>query len=87
MTMHRQKDITKRLFVLFSLQHVRNVAWDVAVGFQMQKNEVIMIDNEDLLTPGISGFQAKQCSIIIYFTMLVSSIFFVIEFQVRFPGR
>ena len=27
-------------------QHIRNVAWTVAVGFQMQKNEVIMIDNE-----------------------------------------
>ncbi len=29
-------------------QLIRNAAWTVAVGFQLQKNEVIMIDNERL---------------------------------------
>ena len=30
------------------MKHIRNVAWSVAVGFQMQKNDVILVDNERL---------------------------------------
>ena len=43
------------------LQHIRNVAWSVAVGFQLQKNDVILVDNERLaharcVSPQITPF-------------------------------